>query len=94
MSVLQVNTAVPLVSLKGRKYRGFGQEGTDIRERYVRENGGEGGIRTLGTVRYTHFPGVLFRPLRHLSKFRGSTLHKARLKRKTLFFYLFLALNR
>ena len=29
--------------------------------------GGEGGIRTLGTLPYTHFPGVLFRPLRHLT---------------------------
>jgi hypothetical protein len=29
---------------------------------------GEGGIRTLDTLlAYTHFPGVLFRPLRHLS---------------------------
>ncbi len=29
---------------------------------------GEGGIRTLDTLlTYTHFPGVLFRPLRHLS---------------------------
>ena len=30
--------------------------------------GGEGGIRTLDTLRYTHFPGVLLRPLGHLSK--------------------------
>ena len=56
--------------------------------------GGEGGIRTLGTVRYTHFPGVLFRPLRHLSKFRGSTLHKAGLKRNLPLFDLVLALRR
>ena len=34
------------------------------------ESGGEGGIRTLDTLlKYTHFPGVLFRPLRHLSVF-------------------------
>lgn len=27
-------------------------------------DGGQGGIRTLGTgLRYTHFPGVLIRPL-------------------------------
>ena len=33
--------------------------------------GGEGGIRTLGTgLPYTHFPGVLLRPLGHLSRFR------------------------
>ena len=32
------------------------------------KNGGEGGIRTLGTVLpYTHFPGVLLKPLGHLS---------------------------
>ena len=30
-------------------------------------NGGEGGIRTLDTLPYTHFPGVLLRPLGHLS---------------------------
>ena len=31
-------------------------------------NGGEGGIRTLGTLlTYTHFPGVLLQPLGHLS---------------------------
>ena len=31
-------------------------------------NGGEGGIRTRDTLlTYTHFPGVLFKPLRHLS---------------------------
>ena len=29
--------------------------------------GGEGGIRTLDTFPYTHFPGVLLRPLGHLS---------------------------
>ena len=28
---------------------------------------GEGGIRTLGSLRYTRFPTVLLRPLRHLS---------------------------
>ncbi len=32
------------------------------------EFGGEGGIRTLGTLlTYTHFPGVLLQPLGHLS---------------------------
>jgi hypothetical protein len=29
--------------------------------------GGEGGIRTLGTLPYTHFPGVRLRPLGHLT---------------------------
>ena len=33
-------------------------------------DGGERGIRTLDTLPYTHFPGVLLRPLGHLSKFR------------------------
>jgi hypothetical protein len=30
--------------------------------------GGEGGIRTLDTLPYTHFPGVLLQPLGHLTK--------------------------
>lgn len=30
-------------------------------------NGGEGGIRTLEALRPTHFPGVLLRPLGHLT---------------------------
>ena len=29
--------------------------------------GGEGGIRTLDAFRHTHFPGVLLRPLGHLT---------------------------
>ena len=38
------------------------------------KDGGEGGIRTLGTVLpYTHFPGVLLKPLGHLSG--GNTAH-------------------
>ncbi len=32
------------------------------------EYGEEGGIRTLETLRFTHFPGVRLRPLGHLSK--------------------------
>ncbi len=32
------------------------------------EDGGEGGIRTLDTLPYTHFPGVLLQPLGHLTK--------------------------
>jgi hypothetical protein len=31
------------------------------------KDGGEGGIRTLDTLPYTHFPGVRLRPLGHLS---------------------------
>jgi hypothetical protein len=33
----------------------------------VNKYGGEGGIRTLGTLRYTRFPGEHLRPLGHLS---------------------------
>ena len=32
-------------------------------------DGGEGGIRTLDTLPYTHFPGVLLQPLGHLTVF-------------------------
>jgi site-specific DNA recombinase len=44
----------------------------EVEQPYDNSNGisycGEGGIRTLDTLlKYTHFPGVLFRPLRHLS---------------------------
>ena len=35
--------------------------------------GGEGGIRTLDTLPYTHFPGVRLRPLGHLSVGAKST---------------------
>ena len=31
------------------------------------KDGGEGGIRTLDTLPYTHFPGVLLQPLGHLT---------------------------
>ena len=37
------------------------------RETEIRLCGGEGGIRTLDTLPYTHFPGVLLQPLGHLS---------------------------
>ncbi len=42
--------------------------------------GGEGGIRTLDTLPYTHFPGVLLQPLGHFSKtgFTGPAARKAR----------------
>ena len=35
--------------------------------------GGEGGIRTLGTLPYTHFPGVRLRPLGHPTSGAKST---------------------
>ena len=39
-----------------------------------RENGGQGGIRTLDTLlAYTHFPGVRLQPLGHLSFNQGET---------------------
>ena len=33
----------------------------------LKENGGETGIRTLDTLRYTRFPSVRLQPLGHLS---------------------------
>ncbi len=36
--------------------------------------GGEGGIRTLDTLPYTHFPGVLLQPLGHLTKFCAAVI--------------------
>jgi hypothetical protein len=36
--------------------------------------GGEGGIRTLDTLPYTHFPGVLLQPLGHLTNFSLAAL--------------------
>ena len=35
---------------------------------HARGDGGEGGVRTRGTFRYTRFPVVHLRPLGHLSK--------------------------
>ena len=35
----------------------------------IKIRGGGGGIRTLEAFRLTHFPGVLLRPLGHLSTF-------------------------
>ena len=39
----------------------------DILLKFERKNGGERGIRTLGTFRYTAFPMRRLRPLNHLS---------------------------
>ena len=36
-------------------------------------DGGEGGIRTLDTLPYTHFPGVRLRPLGHFSEAAENT---------------------
>jgi hypothetical protein len=46
---------------------GGNKKGSMHSHRAFLNNGGEGGIRTLGTLPYTHFPGVLLRPLGHLS---------------------------
>ena len=43
-----------------------------------RNNGGEGEIRTLETFPFTRFPGVLLRPLGHLTKLLSRTLHKTK----------------
>ena len=58
-------------------------------------NGGEWGIRTLGTLRYTHFPGVLLKPLRQLSGFRifNCSLMWALSKSLPVFWLLFTVFN-
>ena len=38
--------------------------------------GGEGGIRTLEGLRLTHFPGVLLRPLGHLTRYSCAIVDK------------------
>ena len=38
-------------------------------KKQVFKYGGERGVRTLDTLPYTHFPGVLLQPLGHLTKF-------------------------
>jgi hypothetical protein len=38
--------------------------------------GGEGGIRTLETLPFTHFPGVRLRPLGHLSSILRPACHR------------------
>ena len=57
------------------------------KERCVFVNGGEGGIRTLGTLfTYTRFPGVHLRPLGHLSQIilTGSEKFSSASKPRTL----------
>ena len=46
------------------------------------KTGGEGGIRTLDTFPYTHFPGVLLQPLGHLTVLRRVTVSQGRGKYK------------
>ncbi len=41
---------------------------------FKKRYGGEGGIRTLDTLPYTHFPGVLLQPLGHLTTLLPTTL--------------------
>ena len=41
----------------------------DVLRRLFLEYGGEWEIRTLDTLPYTHFPGVLLQPLGQLTKF-------------------------
>ena len=43
--------------------------------------GGERGIRTLDTLPYTHFPGVLLQPLGHLSRTSQQNLRRERCAR-------------
>jgi hypothetical protein len=53
--------------VSGRLSTGFRGDGPNGLAKVV---GGEGGIRTLGTFRYTRFPVVHLRPLGHLSRDR------------------------
>ena len=61
----------------GSNPRGFSPSHKRLREFQIQKkaallqlffkDGGEGGIRTLDTLPYTHFPGVLLQPLGHLT---------------------------
>lgn len=52
------------------------------------DNGGESGIRTRDTFRYTHFPGVRHRPLGHLSINQAGSLAELGGGRILLIFHL------
>jgi hypothetical protein len=43
----------------------------DMSQAFLFKYGGERGIRTLDTLPYTHFPGVLLQPLGHLTGLVG-----------------------
>lgn len=69
--IYQTPTMLPLFARKYLEMRDEGflifQKKRDFHDKIPLS--GEGGIRTLDTLlEYTHFPGVLFRPLRHLSE--------------------------
>jgi hypothetical protein len=55
------------------------QNGPHMAGRFVLKSGGEGGIRTLGTLlTYTRFPGVRLQPLGHLTSPATAACREAR----------------
>ena len=79
--------SVPLIRLESPGYKGPLDEKTGFREPVFSSNGGERGIRTLGTLPYTRFPGVLLRPLGHLSvSLRGGYHNSVTFNKKMLAF--------
>ena len=74
MSGWNGNGPVRLNRLDDLGMAGFRHKKTGFREPIFLFIGGERGIRTLDTFRYTHFPGVLLRPLGHLSVFSEATI--------------------
>ena len=66
MSAWMICHCVALAHLSAQVFAG--KQKTDPEVGFFRF-GGEGGIRTLDTLPYTHFPGVLLQPLGHLTKF-------------------------
>ncbi len=66
-----MNIAIRLFSQIHAGQASLAAAGTEMQKprlRGVFQFGGEGGIRTLDTLPYTHFPGVLLQPLGHLTK--------------------------
>ena len=65
----------------------------DILLKFEHKNGGERGIRTLGTLRYTAFPMRRLRPLDQLSVYYRLFYNIALLIKKTNYISLFLSEN-
>ena len=62
---------------KGSKEGRYNNKGYN--EKGYKNNGGEGGIRTLDTLlTYTHFPGVRFRPLSHFTVLKAYSIPKGK----------------
>ena len=54
-------------SARGAREGAVNPDAHACRPTFESKTGGEAGIRTLGTFRFTRFPGVPFQPLTHLS---------------------------